>query len=281
MRPMTTARLAIRSFSRAPMSARMGLMLVFTYALVAVLAPVLAPYGETEIVGAEYAPLSSNFPLGTDNIGRDMVTRLIYGARNSVGIALLTSCLSFLLGSITGLLAVAVGGRFELILSRVVDVLMAVPALIAALMVLTISGTSVVALVLTIAVIDATRVYRLARSVGANVMVLDFIRAAELRGEGLRWIIIRELLPNIVQPLAAEFGMRFSFVFLFISSLSFLGLGLQPPTADWGSMVRENAILISFGNITPLLPALAIAVLTVAVNFCVDWFVQHSSGLKD
>lgn len=271
----------LRPLARAPWSARFGLLVVLLYAGIAVFAPWLAPHGQTQIVGAEYEPWSAAFPLGTDSIGRDMLSRLIYGARNSAGIALIATGLAFSLGSLAGLLAVAVGGRLELILSRLVDLIMAVPALIAALMVLTLTGTSILSLVLTIAVIDATRVYRLARSVGMNVMVMDYVRVAQLRGEGLWWIIRHELLPNITQPLATEFGMRFSFVFLFISALSFLGLGLQPPLADWGSMVRENATLISFGDVTPLLPALAIAVLTIAVNFLVDWFQHLSSGLKD
>ena len=111
-----------------------------------------------------------------------------------------------------------------------------------------------------------------------NVVVLDFVEVARLRGEGLLYIISKEILPNITAPLAAEFGLRFCFVFLFISALSFLGLGLQPPTADWGSMVRDNATLITFGDITPLIPAAAIALLTVAVNFVVDWFLHVSSG---
>jgi len=113
-----------------------------------------------------------------------------------------------------------------------------------------------------------------------NVVVLDFVEASRLQGEKLGWIMSREVLPNILTPLVAEFGLRFCFVFLTISALSFLGLGIQPPTADWGSMVKENATLIISGNITPLLPAGAIALLTVSVNFVVDWFLHKASGLK-
>jgi peptide/nickel transport system permease protein len=138
-----------------------------------------------------------------------------------------------------------------------------------------------------IAVLDSTRVYRLARAVGVNITVMEYVEAARLRGEGLFWIITRELLPNAMAPLVAEFGLRFCFVFLTIAALSFLGLGIQPPTADWGSMVRENAQLISFAEydmkaaMTPLLPAGAIALLTVAVNFVVDWFLHKTSGIRD
>jgi peptide/nickel transport system permease protein len=158
---------------------------------------------------------------------------------------------------------------------------MAIPHLIFTLVLLTIFGSSVVNLVLIIAALDATRVFRLTRATGKAVAVLEFVEAARLQGERLGWIMTREVLPNIVAPLVAEFGMRFCFVFLAISALAFLGLGLQPPTADWGSMVRENATLITYGDPTPLLPAGAIALLTVAVNFVVDWLLHRASGLKE
>jgi len=158
---------------------------------------------------------------------------------------------------------------------------MSIPSLIFALLILSIFGTSVPYLIATITVIDATRVFRLARATAMNVVVMDYVEVARVRGEKLDWVIRKEILPNITAPLLAEFGLRFCFVFLFISALSFLGLGLQPPSADWGSMVRDNASLITFEDITPLLPAGAIALLTVAVNFIVDWLLHKSSGLKD
>jgi peptide/nickel transport system permease protein len=173
------------------------------------------------------------------------------------------------------------GRWMDQLLSRIVDVLMAIPQLIFALLLLTIFGTSIPVLIVVIAVLDSTRVFRLARAVGANVAVMDFVEAARLRGEGLAWITIREILPNITAPLSAEFGLRFCFVFLTIAALSFLGLGIQPPTADWGSMVRDNATLITYGDITPLLPAMAIALLTIGINFVVDWFLHRTSGLRD
>ncbi|MEZ5931842.1 MAG: ABC transporter permease [Alphaproteobacteria bacterium] len=265
----------------APPSAMFGLFVVLAYITVAILAPVIAPFGETEVVGYEYLPWEAPYFLGTDNLGRDMLSRLIYGARNTVGIALLTTCLAFLLGGLLGLIAATLGGWIDQLLSRVVDALMAIPQLIFALLILTVVGTSVTSLVLVIAVLDSTRVFRLARAVAMNIVVMDFVEAAKLRGEGLWWIIKSEILPNAMPPLVAEFGLRFCFVFLFISALSFLGLGLQPPTADWGSMVRDNATLITFGDITPLLPAGAIALLTVGVNFVVDWFLHKASGLRD
>jgi len=247
----------------------------------AVFAPLIAPYGESEIVASQFEPWGHEYWLGTDNLGRDMLTRLIYGARNTIGIAFVTTCLAFFIGVVGGLLASTLGGWIDQIMGRVVDILMAIPPLIFALMILTITGTSIPVLIVVIAVLDSTRVFRLARAVSMNIVVLDFVEAARLRGEGLRWIITREILPNALPPLVAEFGLRFCFVFLFISALSFLGLGIQPPTADWGSMVRENATLISFEDITPLVPAGAIALLTVGINFVVDWFLHKTSGIRD
>ncbi|MDH3910854.1 MAG: ABC transporter permease [Rhodospirillales bacterium] len=271
----------VKLLKSAPPTAIFGLLVIVVYVFVAFFAPVLTPYGESEIVGSEFEPWGEGFVLGTDNLGRDMLTRLIYGARNTIGIAFATTCLAFLIGGFFGLLATTLGGWVDQVLARVVDVLMAIPTLIFALLILTILGTSIPVLIVVIAVLDSTRVFRLARAVSMNVVVLDFVEAARLRGERIWWIIGREVLPNSMPPLVAEFGLRFCFVFLFISALSFLGLGLQPPTADWGSMVRDNATLITYGDITPLLPAGAIALLTVGVNFVVDWFLHKTSGLRD
>lgn len=265
----------------APVTAGFGMLVIVIYVAVALLAPLIAPFAEREVVGGEYLPWDATYWLGTDNLGRDMLTRLIYGARNTVGIAFATTALAFAAGTILGMTAATVGGWMDQVLSRIVDALMSIPALIFSLLLLTIFGTSVLTLILIIATVDATRVYRLSRSVAQGIVVMDYIEAAKLRGEGLWRLITREILPNAMAPLVAEFGLRFCFVFLAISALSFLGLGIQPPTADWGSMVRENATLINFGDITPLLPAGAIALLTVAVNFVVDWQLHRASGLKE
>jgi len=265
----------------APLTASFGLLMILLYTLVAIFAPWIAPFPETEIVGREFQVWDDVNWLGTDALGRDMLTRMIYGARNTVGIAFATTALAFVLGSILGLLAATVGGWMDQSLSRSVDVLMAIPSLIFSLLLLTIFGTSVLTLIIVIAIIDSTRVFRLARSVSVTIVVMDYIEAAKLRGEGKWHLITREILPNALAPLVAEFGLRFCFVFLAISALSFLGLGIQPPTADWGSMVKENATLITFGDITPLLPAGAIALLTVSVNFVVDWQLHRASGLKE
>ena len=277
----------ILDFKKSPYTARFGLIVVSLYIFVALFAPWLAPYGESQVFPVPYEPWSEKFVFGTDQIGRDILSRLIYGARNTVGIAVATTFLSFLIGGALGLAAAINRSWLDQLLSRSVDVLMAIPSLIFALVLLSIFGTNVVNLIIIIAVLDSTRVFRLTRAVAINVVVMDYVEAARLRGEGIGWIMRREILPNILPPLIAEFGLRFCFVFLTIAALSFLGVGIQPPTADWGSMVRENASLIQFAQydikagLTPLLPAAAIALLTVAVNFVVDWFLHKTSGLRD
>jgi peptide/nickel transport system permease protein len=259
----------------APPAAHFGLAVIALYVGVAAFAPLLAPFGERQVVGPEFAPWSATHWLGTDNLGRDMLTRLIYGARNMLAIASATTALAFGLGSALGLLAGTVGGLVDRILAWTVDILMAMPSLILALLLLTIFGTSIPVMIGVIALLEATRVFRLARAVSLGIVVLDYVDAARLRGEGLTWLVLREVLPNAAPPLVAEFGLRF------FAALSFLGLGIKPPTAEWGSMVRDNASLITFGDVTPLLPAAAIALLTVAVNFVVDWILHRASGLKD
>ena len=272
---------------KAPRTAWFGMVVFFFYMLVALFAPWLAPFGEAEIFTVPFAPWDETHVFGTDQIGRDILSRLIYGARNTMGIALLTTFLSFLIGGALGLIAAIDRGYIDQILGRGMDVLMAIPSLIFALMLLSIFGSTVTSLIIIIAVLDSTRVFRLTRSVAVGVVVMDYVEVARLRGEGLNWVMRREILPNVMPPLIAEFGLRFCFVFLTIAALSFLGLGIQPPTADWGSMVRENANLIQFAAyditaaLTPLLPATTIALLTIAVNFIVDWFLHHSSGIKD
>tara|TARA_R110002020_G_scaffold176756_26_gene369337 strand:- start:1655 stop:2482 length:828 start_codon:yes stop_codon:yes gene_type:complete len=273
--------LTLISLRKIPLTALFGMAMITLFVLTGLFAPLLAPFGETEIVGMEFEPWGGAYPLGTDNLGRDVVSRLIYGARNSIGIALATTFLAFVFGTGLGLLAAVVGGWIDQALSRFIDMLIAIPSLVFALLLLSIFGTSIPMLMAIIAVLEMTRVFRLSRAVAMDVVVMDFVEAARLRGEGLAWLIRREILPNIMALLVAEFGLRFCFVFLAISALSFLGLGIQPPTADWGSMVRDNSALITFGDITPLLPAGCIALLTVSINFVVDWMLHRASGLKD
>ncbi len=278
---------SIIALSKAPFTAWLGMIIVSSYFFVAIFAPYLAPYGEAQIFKVPYAPWDNVHIFGTDRLGRDILSRLIYGARNTMGIALTTTFLAFLIGVSLGLLSAILRGWVDQILARFVDILMAIPSLIFALMLLSIFGSTALNLILIIAVLDSTRVFRLARAVGMNVVVMEYVEAARLRGEKISWIMGREILPNILPPLVAEFGLRFCYVFLMIASLSFLGVGIQPPTADWGSMVRDTGELIQFAAydvtaaMTPILPAAAIGILTIGVNFVVDWFLYLTSGLKD
>ena len=272
---------------KAPPTAIFGMIVIFGYALVSLFAPILAPFGEADTQFSAYQTFSSKHILGTDQIGRDILSRLIYGARNTIGIALITTIISFVIGMTLGLIAAINRSYLDQVISRGVDVLMAIPSLIFALMLLSIFGSSTFSLICIMAVLDSTRVFRLTRAVSMNVVVMDYVEAATLRGEKLGWIMRKEILPNILPPLVAEFGLRFCFVFLAIAALSFLGVGIQPPTADWGTMVRETANLIQFAKydltraMVPLVPAACIALLTVSVNFVVDWFLHKTSGIRD
>ena len=271
-----------RALVSAPVSAKLGMAIIFIYAIAALFAPFIAPYSETDASSKTLLPMfvPGHF-LGTDQIGRDTFSRLIFGARNTIGIALLTVGISFCIGGTLGVFAAIMRGWFDLILSRFVDAIMSIPTLIFTLMLLSVFGKATSTLILILAVLDSTRVFRLARNTAMGVVSMDYVEAARLRGEGLNWIMLKEILPNILPPLVSEFGLRFCFVFLTIAALSFLGVGIQPPYADWGSMVAENRQLINFGYSTPLIPAAAIALLTVAVNFVVDWQLQRTSGLRD
>jgi peptide/nickel transport system permease protein len=277
----TLAQSTVKLLKSAPLSAKFGMFVIAFYVFCALFAPIIAPYNESEIVGKAYgAPTPQNW-FGLDQIGRDTLSRVIYGGRNTIGIALLTVLISFFIGGSLGIYAAVTRGWMDQIVSRLVDILMSIPVLIFALMLLTMAGKSVWNLIFILALLDSTRVFRLARNTALSVAVQDFVEAARLRGEKMLWIVFREIVPNILPTLIAEFGLRFSFVFLTIAALSFLGVGIQPPTADWGSMVAESKTLITFGKIQPLIPAAAIALLTVAVNFVVDWFLQKTSGLRD
>jgi peptide/nickel transport system permease protein len=278
---MGASTLIPRELRSIPPTAICGILIIAVYVSIAVFAPSLAPFGENEIIGPEYQLWSVHHPLGTDSLGRDTLSRLLFAARNTLGIAFLATFLAFSLGTVAGLLAAAKGGLLDQLLSRLVDILMAIPSLIFALLLLTVLGTSLTSLILVIGVIDSTRVFRLARAVAGGIVLMDYVEAARIRGEGLWWVIRREILPNAAPLLIAEFGLRFCFVFLTIAALSFLGLGIQPPLADWGSMVRDTATLITFGDITPLVPATAIALLTISVNCVVDWMLYKATGSSD
>jgi peptide/nickel transport system permease protein len=270
---MTT--LAVRKIRGGPSFGILAIAILIVITSFALLAPLIAPHGEADFIGGVWDPPSANAWLGTDNLGRDIWSRLLYGGRVSINIAFIATALSCILGSILGLTAAVSSPVVDNVLSRVVDALMSVPKLIMALVVLSVLGTSLPIMVGTIAILDSTRFFRLSRLVGKRIYSFEFVEAARLRGEGLGWIIGREILPNAWPPLLAEFGIRFALILLFVASLSFLGLGVQPPHADWGIMVRENAAAISLGKIAPFAPALAITMMAICVNLAVDWFAQR------
>lgn len=267
-------------FKKVPISGQIGLTITTLYFLVAVFAPFIAPYGLGEIVGDVWEPGSSSFWLGTDNIGRDLLSRMIYGCRTTIFIASMATILSFTVGSVLGFMAVVIGGWFDVILSRFVDLIMSIPGLIFALVILSVVPASVTVLILVMAFLDATRVYRLSRSVAEGIHVMDFIEVAKLRGESTVWIVLREILPNALSPLVSELGLRFIFMVLYLSTLSFLGLGIQPPATDWGAIVKENSEGLVYGIPAALAPAIAIATLSISVNLIADWVLSLTTSLK-
>jgi len=265
---------------RIPLSALPGVIITALYVLVAIFTPWIAPYSDTAVVGDVWAPISAAHWLGTDNLGRDLLTRLLYGARITLFIAALATALSFTLGASLGFTAAVIGGWFDEFLSRFIDLIMSIPTLIFALVVLSVLPSDTAILILVMGILDSTRVFRISRAVAVDINVMDFVEAAKLRGEGKLWIIFREILPNALSPLVAELGLRFIFAILFLSALSFLGLGVQPPASDWGGMVKENKDGIVFGVPAALLPAAAISVLAISVNLVADWILNRTTDLK-
>ena len=247
--------------------------------LIGLFAPWLAPFDQGEILTNEsFEPPSSMLWLGSDFLGRDLLSRLISGVRVTLFLALMITFLSFFLGVGLGFLTAAFGGKVDATISRINDALLSFPSLMLALIVINSLGSSFVVLVITIAFIDMTRVFRVARALAVNIMVMDYVEAAIVRGEGKVWIILHEVLPNSLTPLAAEFGIRFTYAILFISALSFLGLGVQPPQSDLGVLVKENMQALLYGEYTNIYPAVTIAAIAISMNVFVDWLLKKSSA---
>jgi peptide/nickel transport system permease protein len=267
--------------NRAKISGLIGLAITLAIAVLVLLAPVIAPYGQAEIIGEVWAPISSKAWLGTDSLGRDLLSRLLYGGRITLLIALAGTVLALLIGCVLGFTAAISGGWIDTVLARAVDAVMAIPTLIFALVLLSVLGTSIPVLIGTIACLASTRAFRLSRAIAGNIVALEYFEVARLRGERMPWLMFYEVLPNSLAPLTAEFGLRLCANFLFIAALSFLGLGIQPPLADWGGMVRDNASAISYGGLAPLIPAAAIGVFAIAINLVVDWILSVQAGEED
>ena len=261
-----------------------GTIIVLFWVFIAITGPFIAPIGENELpFPDDYSEFQKPRPgawLGTDVDDRDVLSRLMYGAGRTIGISFTATVLAYFIGVILGIGAAVSSPRIDMVVSRINDAFLSLPTIMLGLVVVAAVGSSIPILILTAGVIYATVVFRLARALGQEIMVMDFVEAARVRGEGRWWIITREIWPNAAMPLMTDFGLRLIYVILFISSLSFLGLGVQPPQADWGSMVRENLGALSYGaSIIPVIaPALAIATLTVGINLIVDDVSAHSGG---
>jgi peptide/nickel transport system permease protein len=248
-----------------------GLGVILAWALIAVFAPRLTPYPVGEIVDDDYfGPMSAKFWLGTDYLGRDMFSRVLMGARYTVGISLAAVALASFTGVTLGMTAAVIGGWFDGALSRFLDALSSIPSKLFGLVVVAGVGSSAPVLIVTLAVIYTPGSYRFARALAVNINTMDFITVARTRGEGVRYLVTAEILPNIVGPMLADFGLRFVFIVLLLSGLSFLGLGVQPPNADWGALVRENIGGLPFGAPAVMVPSFAIASLTISVNLLID-----------
>ena len=262
----------------------LGITVVSFWVFIAIFGPYIAPLGENELPFpddySEFQPPRAGAWLGTDVDDRDILSRLMYGAGRTIGISFVATVLAYFLGVILGIGAAISSPRVDMIVSRINDAFLSLPTIMLGLVVVAAVGSSIPVLIVTAGVIYATVVFRLARALGQEIMVMDFVEAARVRGEGYFWIITREIWPNAAMPLMTDFGLRLIYVILFISSLSFLGLGVQPPQADWGSMVRENLGALSYGqSVIPVIaPALSIATLTVAINLIVDDISAHSGG---
>lgn len=253
-----------------------GACIVAFWVVIAICAPLLVPYPVGKIVDFDYfGPVSSDYWLGTDYLGRDMLSRILMGARYTVGIAFAGVSLACFLGVSLGMIAAVTGGWFDAVLSRFLDALNSIPGLMFGLVIVAGVGSSISVLIMTLAILYAPGSYRFARALAVNINTMDFVTVARVRGEGALYTIFEEILPNIIGPVLADFGLRFVFIVLLLSGLSFLGLGVQPPNADWGALVRENLGGLPFGAPAVVFPSIAIASLTISVNMLIDNLPQR------
>ncbi|ONG58098.1 DNA-directed RNA polymerase subunit alpha [Pseudoroseomonas deserti] len=256
---------------RWPLLGLLGGAIVVFWLAMAFLGGLVAPHDAGRIVDMDvFTPMTAAFPLGTDYLGRDMLSRILHGTRYTVGVALAATLLASGSGLVLGMAAATRGGWTDLVLSRCLDTLSAMPSKMFALVVVAAFGSSVPVLVLAAGIIYTPGAYRIARSLAVGIAAMDYVRVARARGEGTAYILREEILPNMTGPVLADFGLRFVFIVLLLSGLSFLGLGVQPPNADWGSLVRENIGGLAEGAPAVLMPALAIASLTIGVNLLID-----------
>jgi len=254
---------------------RIGLPLVLLHLILALIGPWLAPYGATDFHPEhQLEGPSSEFLLGTDEYGRDILSRVMSGAGSIIGISVAGAALGITLGTLVGMSSGYKGGKTDEVVMRIMDGLMSFPSLLIALLVLTSLGASGVNIVLTIGIVFVAPVSRVMRSAMLALKSLEFVESARMRGESKAYIIFREILPNTLPVLAVEASVRLSYAILLASSLGFLGLGVQPPSPDWGLMISESRRFIVNAPWVALTPAVAVASLVVGVNLLTDGIKQ-------
>jgi peptide/nickel transport system permease protein len=250
---------------------RISACVIVVWLVATLFGPQLAPHGMEEYVNADiFAPIGPHFPMGTDYMGRDMLSRVLIATHYTVGLSLAGALLASGVGASLALLAVVKGKWIDEALSRIADIVLVTPNKILALLMIAVFGSSVPVLILTVAGTFTPGAFRVARALAVNVNANEFVTVARLRGESAWHLARRELLPNILHGVLADFGLRFVYVVLTLSALSFLGLGVQPPAADWGALARENLSALQEGAAAVVMPALALASLTVSVNLFID-----------
>ena len=273
---------AVPRLSRWSRSGLLGLGVLAFWFLIAAAGPWLLPHSASDMGAAGvFEKVSLTHPFGTDYLGRDMLSRIMDGARYTIGVALIATLLACAAGTLLGLLAAVNGGWFDAALSRLLDTVVSIPSKMLALVIVAAFGSSVALLIAMAAIVYTPGCYRIIRSLAVNINAMDYVTVARTRGEGRAYIMVREILPNITGPLLADMGLRFVYVVRLLASLSFLGLGIQPPAADWGSLVRENLGALAMGGASVIAPALAIATLTIAVNLVIDNLPGTAQAARD
>jgi peptide/nickel transport system permease protein len=258
---------------------RIGLLIFVVMVFIALAGPLFAPHHPNEFVTAPNSPASSQALFGGDNLGRDVWSRFLYGGRTVLGMSAAATIIGVGLGLIVGLTAAYMSGIVDEGLMRVADVFMAFPQIVLALLLLTAFQSGVILIVLIVGLSHAPRVARVIRGASLQVVERDFVKAAEAVGEPRRRVIFGELLPNVTSPLMVEFGLRLTYSIGLIAAINFLGVGLQPPTSDWGLMIQDNRLAVSIQPWGVLLPVLAIALLTIGTNLLTDGFARAAIGI--
>jgi peptide/nickel transport system permease protein len=258
---------------------KIGLLITTFLVVVAVFGPLIAPYSPNAFVAAPNTQPNSHQLFGADALGRDVWTRFLHGGVSVLGLSLASTLVGVGIGLVVGLTAAYSGGAADEILMRIADVFMAFPQIVLALLLVTAFGPKVWLIILTVGISHAPRVARVIRGAALQVVERDFVKAAEAVGEPRRRIIFGELLPNVTSPLLVEFGLRMTYSIGLIAGINFLGLGLQPPKADWGLMINENRLALTFQPWGVLLPIIAIALLTIGTNLLTDAFARAAIGI--